>query len=64
VTIFLHRHFYYILLTVDIVQGRYNTEEAKKVYVEVTGFFIMNLPAPYVETLQFKPSAEAPRFTD
>jgi hypothetical protein len=25
---------------------------------------IINRPAPYAETLQFKPSAEAPRFTD
>lgn len=48
----------------DIVQGKYNAEEARKVYAEVTAAFMMNRPAPYAEALQFMPPEDAPRFTD
>jgi hypothetical protein len=37
----------------DIVTGKYNSEEARKAYGEITSAYLMNRPAPYAEALQF-----------
>lgn len=37
----------------DIVTGKQTAEEARKIYSEVTGAYVLNQPAPYAEKLQF-----------
>lgn len=37
----------------DIVTGKYNAEEARNAYGEITSAYLMNRPAPYAEALQF-----------
>lgn len=42
----------------DIVTGKYNAEEARKAYGEITSAYLMNRPAPYAEALQFTVTEE------
>ena len=38
----------------DIVTGKHTAEEAREIYSEVTGAYVLNQPAPYAEKFQFE----------
>jgi hypothetical protein len=42
----------------DIVTGKYNAEEARKAYGEITSAYLMSRPAPYAQALQFTVTEE------